>query len=283
MHVVSVILHLFNTLLVGLLALRVMENKQLATGRWFPFALSMLIYGLHPLLVETVVWISDQFDLVAMLFMLLGLVLNATIKRTIVRALCVTISFFLAAFAKESAAAFPLLLVIFDWFSLNETQGASKLDQFKLLLKRHWHVYVCVFAAGIIYIVLRRWAISGFIPLLGNNPLPASARLQEMAFLYVRYWRMLFWPTAGMAPAHPVPVGDFIRISTLSIFNDVLTIDLICGGVVLALRRHYVGGLILLITTALVPVPVLYLVGPILDEGIYNERYPTTALAVGCA
>lgn len=94
MHAVSLGMHLVNTTLVGLLSWqcsRATSNAQLRVGL---LALVMLLYGLHPVLIEPVTWIGCQFDMAATLFMLLGLLLNTRIKHRLSRAIAVASCFF---------------------------------------------------------------------------------------------------------------------------------------------------------------------------------------------
>jgi tetratricopeptide (TPR) repeat protein len=281
MHIVSLIMHLLNTLLVGLLALRlVMQKSQLGAGR-LSLALAMSLYGLHPLLVEPVTWIGCQFDLLATLFMLLGLIVNTSIKGLVFRPASVALCFFLAACAKESAAAFPLFLLILDWFAWKPSKSMGRLDTLKAFLKQNGPVYVAVLSAGVAYLALRHHALGSLVPQLGNEPLPLFARLQEIAFLYLRYWKMFFWPMTDMGPIHPIPTNTFLALTPSLIINDVLATGLILTGIVLALRRVYVGGLILLVTAALLP--VLHIIGVSFDSSLYHERYAMTALAIACA
>ena len=111
MHLVSLAVHLLNTLLVGLLARALSPKSDSPLKSDVLTGGAMLLYGLHPALIEPVVWISCRFELVQTTFMLLGLLANARIERLAVRVPAVATCFFLAACTKETAAVFPLLLV----------------------------------------------------------------------------------------------------------------------------------------------------------------------------
>jgi hypothetical protein len=280
MHAVSVALHLINTILVGVYAKKVSSYKSPNEGRWYMVLLPMLLYGLHPLLIEPVMWLGCQTDIVAMLFMLLGLILNATFKRVLVRAVCVALCFFMAACSKESALAFPFLLVLFDWFNPGVAQHSGITAQLKQLLKLNWVVYAFAFCAGVIYLVLRHVALGALLPYLGNQNLPLFAHVQQICFLYVRFWRMIVWPMDGMSPVHPVPAAQFLSASASSVFDVVLSLGIALTGLICTLRRHYVGGLIMAVTFALLPVLHLLPVG--YDQSLYHERYAMPALAMAC-
>src|SRR5262249_28107404 len=117
MHVVSLALHLVNTSLVGILAKHAMQVPREPGRQILPVA-AMLIYGIHPALVEPVVWIGCQFDLFVTMFTLLALIANLRLVRAGSRATLVAGCFFLAACAKESAIALPLVIVVADFILL---------------------------------------------------------------------------------------------------------------------------------------------------------------------
>lgn len=281
MHVVSLIIHLINTWLVGIVAVKLGENRFAHAGRWYLLALPMLLFGLHPLLVEPVVWIGCQFDLMATLLMLLGLIFNLSLRRPWPRGISVAICFFLAACAKESAAAFPFILIIFDWLALDEPQNSPKPTQLRIFLKKNWLVYALAFAAGMVYLTLRNYALGGLAIEADADRLTSLARFQQASFLYSRYWQMFFWPMTGMGPLHPLDRSSFFILSAVSLLRDILSLGIILLGIALTLRRICAGGLILVVTFALLP--VLHIVPGNLDTSLYHERYAMTALAFACA
>jgi protein O-mannosyl-transferase len=281
MHLVSLLIHLINTLLVGTLATqlgaeRVPQNRRLRTT-----VLPMLLYGLHPVLVEPVVWIGCQFDLIATLFMLLGWIAGIRIQRPLLRVTSVSFCFFLAACAKESAIAFLPILIVLNWFSMKVSQGESTLAQLQKLLKKNSVTYAGILLAGITYLALRHMALGHLIPDTAGEMLPLWGRLQEASFLYLRYWRMFFWPTVHMGPIHQFGVDQFLRLDGWSLLRDALALGLVATGVILTMRRKYTGALILCVTLALFP--VLHIIAANFDTSLYHERYALTALAVACA
>lgn len=281
MHAVSLVIHLINTVLVGVLAWRLSASKWPEQRRWLVAAIPMLIYGLHPVLIEPVAWIGCQFDLVATLFMLLGLTLNIAVGRVWARALCVALCFFLAACSKESGAAFPLMLVVFDWVVLDVPRNSPLQSQLTALVRKNALTYVGVFAAGIAYLALRHWAL-GSLVLQGNQDAsPAFARLQETSYLYLRYWQMIFWPNNGMSPVHPVPLRQFLVVNAQSLLEVAVTLGIVLVGVVCALKRFVIGSVVLIVTFSLLP--VLHIVAANLDTSLYHERYAMTGLAMVCA
>jgi protein O-mannosyl-transferase len=110
-HVVSLILHLINTILVFILMLRLGLNRLQA------FFIAM-IFGIHPIQVEAVCWISARSTLLFSLFYISALIAysrfaeNRHPKRIIH-----TFLFFLAAvLSKPSAASFFLFLPVLEYW-----------------------------------------------------------------------------------------------------------------------------------------------------------------------
>lgn len=281
MHLVSLFIHLVNTLLVGWLAVQLSRKASNPDRSLWIFIVPMLIYGLHPVLVEPVVWVGCQFELAVTLFMLLGWMANIGIKRPVIRAVSAAVCFFLAACSKESAIAFPFILVVFDWFAYSAPQSGHKLTQIRVLLARNWMTYAAILVAGSGYLVLRHWSLGALIPNNGSQPPPPWAGFQQASFLYLRYWRMFFWPTIGMGPLHPVPAQQFWSVDASHISQDIGAIGTLLFGAYFFLRRLHAGGLILCVTFALFP--VLHIIGAAFDTSLYHERYAMTALAMVCA
>jgi protein O-mannosyl-transferase len=281
MHLVSLLIHLINTLFVGVLAMQLATKHLPQKPRLHVFALPMLIYGLHPVLVEPVVWIGCQFDLAATLFMLLGWLSGLRIQNQALRALSVGCCFFLAACAKESAVAFLPILMVLHWFAMEVSQGESIVARLCKLLTHHAITYSTVLLAGIAYLVFRHLALGQLIPNTGGHALPLWVRLQEASFTYLQYWRMLFWPTVHMGPIHLIDTDQFLQLNSGSLLRDTLALSLVVIGAAMAVCRIYSGALILCVTFALFP--VLHIISTNFDHSLYHERYALTALAIACA
>jgi hypothetical protein len=281
MHAVSLCLHAANTLLVGALAVSLSNGRYPPAKRWQVVAIPMLLFGLHPLLVESVTWIGCQFDLVATLFMLVALLCNNALRQRWGRAAVVALCFFLGACAKESAVVLPFVLVVLDWFAFAPSPGMSLIAQVWGVLKRNWPVYVSMLAAGVAYLCFRHWAMGTLTLASGIDQLSPGARVQEVCFLYMRYWRLFFWPMAGMSPMHPLSMAPFFTFSASLLLRDIAAFGIVLAGIWLTLRRFYLGALIMVVTLAIMP--VLHIVPAYLDTSLYHERYAMTALALACS
>src|SRR5262249_53385997 len=154
----------------------------------------MLFYGLHPALIEPVVWISAQFDLLVTFFTLASVLLNRTLRSLWIRALAVAFCFFLAACAKESAITIPLLLLLFDWMGVDAGHPRDWTGQLRALFQRQWPVYASILTAGACYLALRYWALGMLVHPITREPMLSLERWQTISFTYLTYWRILAWP-----------------------------------------------------------------------------------------
>lgn len=282
MHLVSLGLHLANTLLVALLGRQLLSSSRDARQSALLVGLATLLYALHPALIEPVVWISCQFELVVNLFILLGLLANVAIRQTRLRAAAVAICFFLAACAKESAAVLPLLLGLIDWIRTGPEIGTAGLwSRLRAQLHRQWPVYVCILVAGLAYLALRYWALGFLVNGAGRTPAFSLAHWQTVAYTYLAYWRMLVWPMQGLGPVHIIDTRVFASLSVKSLAIDCAAVIIAFGGAYLALQRRPIGILAAAFTLALLP--VLHIVPIDFDASLYHERYAMTAIAMACA
>ena len=275
MHLVSLALHLANTALVCVVARRFAP-----TARPLLIAICALMYGLHPALVESVVWISCQNELIVTFLVLIALWANASIASRAWRAVVVSIIFFLAACAKESAIALPLLIAIFDISNRARVSGKPWSITLRNTLRAQLGVYAALFLAGILYIALRTWAL-GFI-VASNSPTSffSLGHFQKVCFTFMHYVQLAVWPMSDLSPLHEVVDSYFASFSWELLFQDFATAGLLVAGAVLFLKRQTLGALVLSFAAGLfavlniIPVPFV--------ESVYHERYLTMPLAV-CA
>jgi len=115
-HVVNILLHLINTLLVFQLAMQLFtrvkpDSKQLLS------AITALLFGIHPLHVESVAWVSERKDLLYTCFYLLSLLsyMRYLDKRKISHYLLSLLFFVLSLLSKGMAVTLSLSLVAIDY------------------------------------------------------------------------------------------------------------------------------------------------------------------------
>jgi tetratricopeptide (TPR) repeat protein len=111
-HIMNLLLHMMNTVLVFFFVLSLFKGKT-----WMAFIVALL-FGIHPLHVESVAWVSERKDLLYSLFFILGLTLYSKYidsgKRYFL--LIVFLCFILSLLSKPAAVIFPVLLFAIDYF-----------------------------------------------------------------------------------------------------------------------------------------------------------------------
>ncbi|WP_458070773.1 hypothetical protein [Rhodanobacter sp. BL-MT-08] len=279
MHAVSLSIHALNVVLVGLLAMRLSAVIS-RHGSWRVAVLPMLIYAVHPLLIEPLSWIGCQYDLAVTTFTLLALLANVTLQRPWPRIAAISACFFLAACCKESAVSFPLILLAMDWLLIGGVTGTGAMTRLGALIRNNASVYVGVLLTGATYLALRHHYLGYLVQATEGRALGVLGRVQEVSFLLVHYLRMLLWPMTGLNPIHPLDVAQFRTLSLASVATDIAALGLVGAAVVLSLRRQAVGVLLLVVMFSLLP--VLHIVPVKFDASLYHERYAMTALALAC-
>ena len=118
-HIVNLALHAANTVLLFIL-LRWM------TGALWRSALVAALFGLHPLHVESVAWISERKDLLSTLFFMLTLMAYCHYVRrpTIFRYAAVFVLLALGLMSKPMLVTAPLVLLLLDYWPL----GRMRVD-----------------------------------------------------------------------------------------------------------------------------------------------------------
>jgi protein O-mannosyl-transferase len=119
-HVLNVLLHLINVALVFLF------TKELTQGKlWIAFV-TALLFGIHPMHVESVAWVSERKDVLYACFFLIGLVQYLDfIRKNQTKYYLFTLFFFvLSLLSKPAAVIFPVVLLSIDLY-----KGREKLFQ----------------------------------------------------------------------------------------------------------------------------------------------------------
>ena len=112
-HISNLIIHLACTLLVFLL-LRLLKLDNLFA------AFGALLFGIHPMHVESVAWITERKDLLYSLFFIASIILYIyylnSHKKKLLFYLLSLILFILSLFSKITAVTLPLILLLIDYY-----------------------------------------------------------------------------------------------------------------------------------------------------------------------
>ena len=113
MHMVNLLIHVANIFLLFVFL-------QKSTHDFWKSFLVALLFGLHPLHVESVAWISERKDLLCAFFYLTALLAYGAYARKpgVVRYICVLAAFGAGLLAKPMIVTFPFLLLLLDLWPL---------------------------------------------------------------------------------------------------------------------------------------------------------------------
>lgn len=128
-HLSNALVHLFNTIFLFFLALRL-------TGKRIPSLAAASIFAVHPVHTESVSFISARVDLLAAAFMMPSfyLYMNSGKEALSWRYLASLALFWLAMFSKEMAVMLPVLLSVYSWIYEERGGRFKKAVPFFLLL-----------------------------------------------------------------------------------------------------------------------------------------------------
>ncbi len=193
-HVENVVLHAASALLLVWLCFRL-------TRAWWPSLLAGALFGLHPLRVESVAWISERKDVLSMLLFLLALLawLRWTERPTRARYALALGLFVLGLLAKPMLVSFPLVLLLLDLWPLRRSAGvASGGARWSVLVREKWPF----FAASLVFCVLTFLVQREAGAVSSTEWIAPALRVQNAALSVGRYLAATFWPR-GLAPYYP--------------------------------------------------------------------------------
>jgi Flp pilus assembly protein TadD len=227
-HYTSLLLHIVNVLLLFVVLKR-------ATGyAWRSLAVAAL-FALHPINVESVVWIAERKNVLSMLFFLLALGAYQwyTHRPGVRRYAVVALLFALGLMAKAQVITFPCVLLLWDYwplrrlnFSAAEREGRKSLGW--LALEKT--PLLALAAAGALLTIKAQHAVDA---IASTVRYPLSTRVENAVVSYARYIGKALWP-AHLAPMYPLP-------EAVKLWHFGAALLLLAGitAVVLAGKRRY--------------------------------------------
>ena len=243
-HLTGIILHSLNTLLVFLLTIKLLEAAPKAETQTMEksflsrnklagvSAITALLFGIHPLHVESVVWISERKDVLYSFFFLLSLLsylryardyqnlrLDATSFPLCNSKYLAAIGLFsLSLMSKPMAVTLPFVLLILDFYPL---QRLETLNQLKYLLKEKIPFFALSLISSVLTLLAQNSSASNVTP-LKVVALPARILLAFKAL--IAYIGKMIWP-AELIPLYKHPV----RVSVLSL--EYLPAIILCAAI----------------------------------------------------
>ena len=233
-HATNVLLHALNAALLFWILMQ-------ATGFMGRSFMVAALFALHPINVESVVWVAERKNLLSMLFLLLALGAYRWYAREPQprRYAVVAILFALGLMAKPQIITLPFVLLLWDYWPLErmfaERQLASPATTRYEIPARDFRALLVekiplVALAGVsAAITLHAQRVGG-----GLNPeVTLSGRLANAIVCYARYLGKAVWPMR-LAPMYPHP-GNYLP--TWEVFTAFLLL-LVLTALVAAGRRY---------------------------------------------
>jgi hypothetical protein len=233
-HLTSLALHAANTLLIFLLLLRWTG----ATGR---SAFVAVLFGIHPLHVESVAWVAERKDVLSTLFFFLTLLAYGryAARRNLRTYSAVTLFFTLGLLAKPMLVTLPLLLLVLDFWPLGRLGAASRHGGVRLpaalapLLGEKLPLLALAAVSGLV--TLAAQTRGGAVKTFEDYPL--GIRLANAVVSAARYLGQTLWPK-DLAVFYPHP-GRTLSAAEVAV-AALLLAAVTLAAVHAARRRPYV-------------------------------------------
>jgi Flp pilus assembly protein TadD len=269
-HLGNLLLHASNATLVYLIARRLIaaidgcaQEAGAGAALALASAFSALLFGVHPLRVESVAWITERRDVLCGFFFLLTvLAYLMSVEgdrgfRSPARWLSLG-AFAAALLSKASAMPIPAVLLLLDIYPLRRVQAGWR----RLLVEKLPYMALAVGAAVIALIALRQG-----VAVTSYDRYGAGARVGMVAY------SLLFYPIAFLWPMHLSPMYELparVNLGAWPFLPALLALVAVTGTLVLA-RRRWPAILAAWTYSALMVLPVSGVVHS--GSQLVNDRY----------
>ena len=187
-HLNNLFLHLLNTLLVFYVVYELLDRKG-----WKAAAVTALFFGIHPMHVESVAWVSELKDVLYTAFWLGAAWLYIRyIRSKDIRLLAATFALFLlSCLAKGQAVTLPLLFLLFDYYRGRKYDATAIMEKLPF------------FAVSLLFGILAiRAQAAGHS--INQNYSPLSSLVYGGYGLLVYLWK--FFLPVNLSGCYPYPV-----------------------------------------------------------------------------
>ncbi|MDU0460007.1 MAG: tetratricopeptide repeat protein [Geobacteraceae bacterium] len=182
------------------------DNAQLSRNGAAAAIAAALFFGLHPLRVESVAWVSERKDVLCLFFMISTMWWHIRHARRQLQVpeerprfsgayWMVQLTACLALLSKPAAVSLPLILLVMDWYPLGRISGRASLVR---MVAEKLPLMVMTTGAALLTVAAQQYAISR-----APEVAPLSRLLVACKALLFYLWQTL-WPV-GLAPFYPHP------------------------------------------------------------------------------
>jgi hypothetical protein len=247
-HLTNIVLHAVNTFILIFLVIRLLERAQGSTIRSDPSLIlnqqaititgvvTGLLFGLHPLHVESVTWVAERKDLIYALFYLLSVTMYvryeeggtieklpeiSTLRLFNIRHLPSLCFFMLALLGKPMAVTLPVVLLILDWYPLKKILS---LKTFGIALCEKLPFIALSIVSSILTILAQKSGMA--FQLMNIVPLPTRLFVAAKS-LMLYLWKVIF--PFHLVPFYPYPEKLSPDLAQyLLVFIPLIAITIIC-------------------------------------------------------
>jgi hypothetical protein len=222
-HLTNLLLHVANTVLVFL----VWDRLTRATIR---SAVVAALFGLHPMHVESVAWVTERKDVLSTFFWLVTIGAYARYARlgSATAYASVVVAFALGLLSKPMLVTLPFVLLLLDYWPLERLSMRAVLEKLPLL--------GLALAVAVVSIAAVADVRAAAVP----DPIPLMALLGNAVLSCVKYIWLTIWP-ARVSPWYSHPWWEGPGFSIVGVTASLLTIAAVTAlALGVARRRPYV-------------------------------------------
>jgi tetratricopeptide (TPR) repeat protein len=271
-HLTNLLLHCAATVALYFVIVRLLEAALVTKGNLrIAAAAGALLFGVHPLRVESVAWITERRDVLSLLLMLVSILLYLEHRRTDRNAhyAGALTTFVLALLAKASVVTLPAVLLVIEAYPLRALRGVADPES-----RRVWRRLAPFFALS---------ALAGVLSVLVLNPprqLGLVGKIAVSAFSLRFYVEKTLLPLS-LSPLYPLP-KTIDPVATKFILSYLFVVALVA--VTWVLRRRWPAVSASLVAAGFLVLPLLGVVqnGPQIaaDRYTYHAAVALSMLPV---
>jgi protein O-mannosyl-transferase len=219
-HLVNIVFHLFNVLLLFSFFVKTTGNKKASL-------MATILFAIHPLHVESVVWVSERKDVLSLFFGLLAIhsYLKYVEKKSIFNTLRVCGLFLLGLMAKPMLVTIPFILLLFDYWPLKRVNFHSKVSDFikiniNLILEKVPFFLITIFSCWVaLSFQVKANAINSFQSIF------LWTRIENVMVSYSVYLQKILWPL-GLTVFYPLQQTRYGIVEVIFGFTLVLSVSI---------------------------------------------------------
>lgn len=191
-HITSLIIHAVNCLLLFLILNRI-------TGTVWQSAIVAGLFGLHPINVDSVVWIAERKNILSTFFCMLTLLTYSYyVEKPRFGIYTLTLILFaLGLMTKPIIVSIPFALLLLDYWPLNRLQSPKSV--FPLILEKIPFILLAILSIVISYVIVQEDSI-----LITTDTRSMTLRLANAVTAYITYIGKMLWPV-NLSIFYPYP------------------------------------------------------------------------------